>query len=45
MAHPNPNQPSWPLWLLGAVLLLLLGLSYLYWVNPAVIADPGLLGG
>jgi hypothetical protein len=50
MPLPPPHQPRWPLWLLGVVLLLLLGLSYLYWVNPvaidlAAIADRELPGG
>jgi hypothetical protein len=35
----QPSQPRWPLWLLGAVLLLLLGLSYLYWMSPVTLPD------
>jgi hypothetical protein len=33
----HSSQPRWPLWLLGAVLLLLLGLAYLYWLNPDLL--------
>jgi hypothetical protein len=37
---PNPQgktSPPWPLWILGATLLLLLGLAYLYGVQPEVL--------
>ena len=34
---PKP-QPRWPLWILAATLLLLLGLAYIYLVQPEVLA-------
>ncbi len=37
---PDP-QPKWPLWLLGATLLLLLLMAYVYGVEPQGV---GLLG-
>lgn len=35
MSLPPTVQPRWPLWLLGATLLLLLSMAYWYWVDPA----------
>lgn len=36
-----PPQPKWPLWILGATLLLLLGLAFLYGVNPGALSVSG----
>lgn len=37
MSLPPTTQPRWPLWLLGATLLLLLGMAYWYWIDPALL--------
>ncbi|HSM83944.1 MAG TPA: hypothetical protein VLS96_19800 [Nodosilinea sp.] len=37
MSPPPEATPRWPLWLLGVTLLLLLGLAYLYWLDPALL--------
>ncbi len=37
MGIPPNNRPRWPLWLLGATLLLLLGMTYWYWLDPALL--------
>lgn len=37
MGPPPDAQPRWPLWILGATLLLLLGIAYLYWRDPALL--------
>lgn len=37
MGLPPNAQPRWPLWLLGTTLLLLLGMAYLYWRDPALL--------
>lgn len=34
----QPTRPRWPLGILGATLLLLLALAYLYWLDPALLA-------
>jgi uncharacterized protein (DUF58 family) len=46
-SSPNPQlpspQPKWPLWILGATLLLLLVLAYVYWAEPQGLGLPGSL--
>lgn len=37
MSLPPAAQPRWPLWLLGATLLLLLAGAYWYWLDPALL--------
>ncbi|NJL48824.1 MAG: hypothetical protein HC929_16800 [Leptolyngbyaceae cyanobacterium SM2_5_2] len=33
-SQPPRPRPQWPLWILGATLLGLLVLAYVYWVEP-----------
>ncbi|MFQ4137612.1 hypothetical protein PGN35_014945 [Nodosilinea sp. PGN35] len=37
MGLPPNAPPRWPLWLLGATLLLLLGMAYWYWFDPVLL--------
>jgi len=37
MNQSPQSQPRWPLGFLGVILLLLLGLAYLYWRDPALL--------
>lgn len=37
MGLPPNAQPRWPLWLLGATLLLLLAMAYGYWLDPTLL--------
>jgi len=32
------TQPRWPLWILGATLIVLLVLAVGYWINPELLA-------
>jgi hypothetical protein len=38
MGQPSASQPKWPLWLLGATLLLLFALALGYWTNPELLS-------
>lgn len=38
MGLPPTTQPLWPLWLLGATLLLLLGMAYWYSIDSALLS-------
>jgi len=38
VAQPVQQQPKWPLWMLGAVLLSLLTLAGVYWANPELLS-------